>query len=70
VALLSAAAFGQSDNDTTLIEISGFHIDTSRGSKSEVKETVATLRHQIEIVGIRWAAVPSTQVLPQHSDLD
>ena len=50
VALLSAAAFGQSANGTKLIEVSGFQIDTSGGSKAKVKETLATLRHQIEIV--------------------
>jgi hypothetical protein len=50
VALLSAAAFGQSASGEKLVELSGFQIDTSRGSKAKVKETLATLRHQIEIV--------------------
>ena len=50
VALLSAAAFAQPASNAKLIEVSGFQIDTSRGSKAKVKETLATLRHQIEIV--------------------
>ena len=50
VALLSAAAFGQPASDAKLIEVSGFQIDASRGSKAKVKQTLATLRHQIEIV--------------------
>ncbi len=33
-----------------LIEISGFQIDTSRGSTAEVKQTLATLRYQIDMV--------------------
>jgi hypothetical protein len=50
VALLSAAAFVQAADESKVIEISGFQVDVSRGSKAEVKETLATLRHQIEIV--------------------
>jgi len=50
VALLSAAAVGQSASGAKLIEVSGFQIDASRGSKGKVKETVETLRHQIGIV--------------------
>lgn len=50
VALLSVPAFSQSASDAKLIEISGFQIDTSHGSNAQVKETLATLRHQIEIV--------------------
>jgi hypothetical protein len=50
VALLGAAAFGQPVRGAGSIEISGFQIDTSRGSKTEVKQTLATLRHQIEMV--------------------
>lgn len=47
---LSVAALGQSVDSTNIVEVSGFQIDTSRGSKKQVKETLATLRHQIEIV--------------------
>ena len=50
VAFLNAAAFGKPAADANQIEVSGFQIDTSRGSKAKVKETLATLRHQIEIV--------------------
>jgi hypothetical protein len=50
VAVLSVAAFGKPAATTQLVEVSGFRIDTSRGSKTKVDETLATLQHQIEIV--------------------
>jgi hypothetical protein len=58
IALLnSAAASGQSATAANVVELAGFQIDTSRGSTKEVKETLATLRRQIDIV--ESAALPS-----------
>ncbi len=48
--LLGAALFCQSHAAEKSINISGFQIDPGRASKSEVKETLATLEHQIRIV--------------------
>jgi hypothetical protein len=49
-ALLSVVIVWQSASAANVVDISGYRIDTSRASEAEVIETIATLRHQIEIV--------------------
>jgi hypothetical protein len=49
-ALLATSVFAQTAGRTSPIEVSGFQVDTSRASKAGVKQTLATLRHQIAIV--------------------